>query len=59
MRGSCLGVAAGRGDRFTEKEFEMNDRKLENGLALAGTLVVLLSLMFATALAVNTAPLGV
>lgn len=36
----------------------MNNRKLENALALAGSLLVLFSLMFASSLAVSGAPLG-
>lgn len=35
------------------------NRNLENGLALAGSLVVLFSLMFATSVVVATGPLGI
>jgi hypothetical protein len=36
----------------------MNNRNVQNGLVLAGALVVLFSLMFATSLAVSLASLG-
>ena len=36
----------------------MNNRNVQNGLVLAGALVVLFSLMFATSIAVNQAPPG-
>jgi hypothetical protein len=36
----------------------MNNRYVQNGLVLAGALVVLFSLMFATSVAVSRAPLG-
>lgn len=36
----------------------MNNRNVQNGLVLAGALVVLFSLMFATSLAISRAPLG-
>jgi hypothetical protein len=36
----------------------MNNRNVQNGLVLAGALVVLFSLMFATSLAVSQSPLG-
>lgn len=36
----------------------MNNRNVQNGLVLAGALVVLFSLMFATSIAVSQAPVG-
>ncbi len=36
----------------------MNNRNVQNGLVLAGALVVLFSLMFATSMAVSQAPAG-
>jgi hypothetical protein len=36
----------------------MNNRNVQNGLVLAGALVVLFSLMFATSLAVSQASVG-
>lgn len=37
----------------------MNNRNVQNGLVLAGALVVLFSLMFASSVALSVAPLGV
>lgn len=37
----------------------MNYRKVQNGLALAGALVVLFSLMFASSVVISNVPLGV
>lgn len=36
----------------------MYNRNLQNGLALAGMIIVLLGLMFATSLAVSSIPTG-
>jgi hypothetical protein len=36
----------------------MNNRYVQNGLVLAGALVVLFSLMFASSVAVSRVPLG-
>tara|TARA_R110002049_G_scaffold9444_5_gene48052 strand:- start:106 stop:219 length:114 start_codon:yes stop_codon:yes gene_type:complete len=37
----------------------MNNRNVQNGLVLAGALVVLFSLMFATSVAVTRVPFGI
>ena len=36
----------------------MSNRNVQNGLVLAGALVVLFSLMYATSFAISRAPLG-
>ena len=36
----------------------MNNRNVQNGLALAGAIIVLFSLMFASSVAVSNVPMG-
>lgn len=47
-----------RPTRQTSKDCTMNNRYFQNGLLLAGALVVLFSLMFATSVAVSRVPVG-
>ena len=48
----------GREPKDLQGTAAMNNRNVQNGLVLAGALVVLFSLMFATSIAVNQAPPG-
>ncbi len=48
----------GIGRRHWKKDFIMNNRNFPYGLVLAGALVVLFGLMYATSVAVTNAPTG-
>ena len=51
-------VTTALGRRHWKKDFIMNNRNFPYGLVLAGALVVLFSLMYATSVAVTNAPTG-
>jgi hypothetical protein len=46
------------GQPRNQERLEMNNRNVQNGLVLAGALVVLFSLMFATSVAVSRLPVA-